>query len=299
MQTFAASFDAAWLPNAPLAGQKTGPKHRMNREHALTLPYIEANPLALQSLVVVDRDASDADQIADLLGLPEPSWVALNPYTTAGHVVFALKAPVCMTDAARRAPVNKLARIEQGLTDVLGGDVAYGGRITKNPHHRAHPTRWGAPEASYSLQELSDALQGLGALPDPSKDSQALRDSSTGRNCELFDLTRTWAYSARERYSDRTEWEEVVEAVAWNKNQTWICDQFSKGPMSRIEVHHLAQSISRWVWRNITPEKTAARRAAWSTPEKQQKRGQRSGVVRAERRQKLAEQVLEVEANAR
>ena len=294
MQTFAASFDAAWLPHAPLAGEKTGPKHRMAREHALTLPYIEANPLCLRSLVVVDRDASDADQIADLLGLPEPSWVALNPYTTAGHVVFALKSPVCMTDAARRAPVNKLARIEQGLTDVLGGDVAYGGRITKNPHHRSHQALWGTQEASYSLQELSDALQGLGALPDPSQDSQTLRDSSTGRNVALFDLTRQWAYSARERYSDRTEWEEVVEAYAWNKNQSWICDQFSKGPMSRTEVHHLAQSISRWVWRNITPEKTAARREAWGRA-----LGKRSGAVRAERRQKLAEQILEVGTDAR
>ena len=70
MQTFADSFDAAWLPHAPLAGEKTGPKHRMNREHALTLPYIEANPLCLQSLVVVDRDESDADQIAGIGGWP-------------------------------------------------------------------------------------------------------------------------------------------------------------------------------------------------------------------------------------
>lgn len=262
----------------------------MNREHALTLPYIEANPLCLQSLVVVDRDESDADQIADLLGLPEPSWVALNPYTTSGHVVFALKSPVCMTDAARRAPVNKLARIEQGLTDVLGGDVAYGGRITKNPHHRSHQARWGTQDASYGLQELAQALRGLGALPDPSKDSQALKDSSTGRNVALFDLTRHWAYSARERYSDRTEWEEVVEAYAWNQNLSWICEAFSKGPMSRTEVHHLAQSISRWVWRNITPEKTAARREAWGRT-----LGKRSGDAR---RKGLTVEMLE-EADAR
>ena len=106
----------------------------------------------------------------------------------------------------------------------------------------------------------------------------------------LFDLTREWAYSARERYTDRSEWEEVVEAVAWNKNQTWICDQFSKGPMSRTEVHHLAQSISRWVWRNITPEKTAARREAWGRA-----LGKRSGVVR---RNGLTAEMLE-EADAR
>ena len=64
--------------------------------------------------------------------------------------------------------------------------------------------------------------------------------------------------------------------------------------MSRTEVHHLAQSISRWVWRNITPEKTAARREAWGRA-----LGKRSGAVRAERRQKLAEQILEVGTDAR
>lgn len=54
---------------------------------------------------------------------------------------------VRLTDAGHRAPVNLLARIEQGLTDVLDGDIGYGGRITKNPTHTTHMPLWGEAEA--------------------------------------------------------------------------------------------------------------------------------------------------------
>ncbi|QRZ60970.1 hypothetical protein [Rothia sp. ZJ932] len=33
--------------------------------------------------IVTDHDGADADIIADLAGLPQPSWVAMNPHTHA------------------------------------------------------------------------------------------------------------------------------------------------------------------------------------------------------------------------
>lgn len=266
--TFVDTFQEAWLPRRPLAGQRSGAERQLvlkrgSRERALQLPYIETNPTALRSLIVVDRDESDTDQIASLLGLPEPSWVAMNRFTGTGHVVFALAAPVCLTDAGRRAPVNLLARIEQGMTDVLGGDIAYAGRITKNPHHSEHLALWGDASASYSLRELAKALGDVGALPDRSRTGRALQDSAVGRNVALFELTRHWAYRARLRYDDSREWDEVVEAFSWEKNVTEVADHFSKGAMSQGEVHHLAKSVSRWTWRKITPEQTAARQHQW------------------------------------
>lgn len=125
-------FTDHWLPAKPLcADRKNGSYKRQTRARALEHAYIETNPLAMQSLIVTDHDGADADYIADLAGLPQPSWVAMNPHTRSGHIVYALEAPVCLTDAGHRAPVNLLARVEQGLTDVLGGDIGYGGRITK------------------------------------------------------------------------------------------------------------------------------------------------------------------------
>ncbi|MGI8415967.1 MAG: replication initiation protein [Nakamurella sp.] len=245
-------FEYNWLPRAPLAGPgKSGPHYRTTRAKALTLPYVEANPLAMQSLIITDHDHGSADEIAGLLGLPRPTYVALNPHTRDGHIVYALAAPVCLTDSAHRAPVNLLARVESGLCSVLGGDVAYGGRITKNPTHQDHLPIWGDDAAIYGLRDLASALDILGALPKYTE-QKTLTNSAVGRNVALFDLVRKWAYRRRGEYTDPIEWEEVAHAYAQDRNLALIGPAFSRGPLDRGEVTHLARSISRWTWRKIT-----------------------------------------------
>lgn len=269
-------FTEHWLPQKPLcADRKNGGYKRQKRTRALEYAYIETNPLAMQSLIVTDHDGADSDYIADLAGLPQPSWVAMNPHTRSGHIVYALKSPVCLTDAGHRAPVNLLARVEQGLTEVLGGDIGYGGRITKNPTHNAHMPLWGEAEALYGLKELAKALGDVGALPAPHRGAQTVLDSTVGRNVALFNLTRQWAYRARLRYTDYTEWVETVYAFASMKNASVIADGFSRGPMSENEVAQIATSIARWVWGKITPEQTASNRAQWGYS-----LGKKSGVQR-------------------
>ncbi|MDY6050888.1 MAG: replication initiation protein [Rothia sp. (in: high G+C Gram-positive bacteria)] len=283
--TFENVFTDHWLPAKPLcANRKNGSYKRQTRARALEHAYIETNPLAMQSLIVTDHDGADADYIADLAGLPQPSWVAMNPHTRSGHIVYALKAPVCLTDAGHRAPVNLLARVEQGLTDVLGGDIGYGGRITKNPTHTAHMPLWGASEALYGLKDLAKALGDVGALPAPHRNAQTVLDSTVGRNVALFNLTRQWAYRARLRYTDFTEWSETVYAFASMKNASVIADEFSRGPMSEGEVAQIAKSIASWVWVKITPEQTEANRKRWGSS-----LGSKSGEKRRQKMNSLIE----------
>ena len=268
-------FESMWLPGAPLASEsKTGTYRRTSRERALGMPYVEANPTCLQSLIITDHDGGDADQLPDRLGLPRPTYTALNPHTRSGHIVYGLGSPVCLTDAASRRPVNLLARIEAGLVDVLGGDTSYGGRITKNPCSEQHLPLWGPDTAVYGLRELARALDDLGALPRYDRDRSTLVRSAVGRNVGLFDLTRKWAYRRRGDYTDRTEWEEVVYAYAWDRNLTVIADEFSRGPMSEVEVTHLARSIGRWTWRNITR----------TFEEEQRRRGRKGGQVMTDKK---------------
>ncbi|MCW4355656.1 replication initiation protein [Hoyosella sp. YIM 151337] len=245
-------FELSWLPRAPLAAAcKHGPYRRTTRHTALTLPYVETNPKALQSLIVTDIDSGDADELTGMLGLPAPSYIALNPHTRCGHIVYGLSAPVCLTDAANRRPVNLLARVESGLTTILGGDLAYAGRFTKNPTHNAHTTLWGDSDNLYTLRDLADALTRVGALP-KYDDRRALQVSAIGRNVALFDHVRRWAYRRRGDYTDPTEWDEIVHAYTADRNQVFIADNFTRGPLHDTEVLHLARSISRWTWRNIT-----------------------------------------------
>lgn len=271
-----ATFLPHWLPRAPLASaHKCGPYRRVSRADALGMPYIEANPLALQSLVITDRDRADADEVAGLAGLPRPSYVALNPHTTTGHIAYVLRSPVCMTDTARRRPINLLARVEAGLRIVLGGDVAYTGRITKNPCSASHTTLplWDEGLPTYGLAELAVALASLRALP-RWDDKPALRTTAVGRNVTLFDITRRWAYRARGAYSDLAEWEETTHAYTHMKNLSVIADTFTTGPLSNGEIKHLARSVARWTWRNITR----------SFEQEQRRRGRAGGTACAAKR---------------
>ncbi|WP_162873143.1 replication initiation protein [Austwickia chelonae] len=254
--SFADEFSTHWLPRAPLAGSvkdSTAPSgvRRHTREVALGLPYVEANPLAVRSLIVTDHDGADADLIAGLRGLPQPSYIALNPLTHSGHIVYALNAPVCLTDAGHRAPMNLLARVESGLFNALEGDLHYAGRLTKNPYHAAHLPLWGHAEALYGLRDLARALDDLDLLPryEPRK---TLTTSLIGRNCALFDLTRRWAYRAWRRYAhDAREWDEVTHAYAHDRNLALIGEEFTRGPLPDPEVAHLARSVARWTWRTF------------------------------------------------
>jgi len=258
-------FPDVWLHERPRVTHAKGqPTYRVPRETAFGFEYIEPNVTGqIQSLVITDRDKPDADRIADILGLPQPSWVAINPHTTTGHIVYALKDPVTLTDAARRPPVNLLARIEHGLAVVLDGDPGYTGGLTKNPTHFMHPTLWGPQEARYGLRELAGALDDLGALPGAGNARRNVARSAVGRNVALFDETRTWAYKAVRRFwgAPGTEWERATYAYAWLTNETRIANDFTTGGLSSTEVGYLAKSVAGWVWDRFTPAKFAARQA--------------------------------------
>ena len=216
-----ALFEASYRPRRPLCGpSKSGPYRRRERSAALSsAPYIEVNPLCVQSLIITDVDAGDVAGLPQLVGLPPESWaVRTRNAVGSGHIGYALATPVVLTDAAHRRPINLLARVEWGIRDVLGGDTTYAGRIMKNPLSPGvfQDTLW--PQdvifPTYTLRELAGSLADLEALPSPGDPRP--RASGVGRNVDIFDRTRTWAYRAIKRYwqDDFSEWGEVVHAKA-------------------------------------------------------------------------------------
>lgn len=254
-----ALFEASYRPQKPLCGpSKTGPYKRRARAAALSsAPYIETNPACIQSLIVTDVDAGDVAGLAQLVGLPPESWaVRTRNAVGSGHIGYALATPVVLTDAAHRRPINLLARVEWGVRDVLGGDAAYAGRIMKNPLSPGafQDTLW--PQdvifPTYTLRELASSLADLGALPSPGDPRP--RASGVGRNVDLFDRTRTWAYRAIKRYwSDgAATWGEVVHAKATTLN--WDLEREGREPLPDREILHLARSISKWTWQKFSPK---------------------------------------------
>lgn len=256
------SLDTVYRPQRPLcSNQKDGHYKRRDKQTALNhFAYIEANPLCLQSLVVADVDYGNYWEF-EKHNLPAPSWRTYTHFDDSYHAVWALTDPVILTDAARRPPVNLLARVEAGLRRALTADTSYGGRITKNPLSSHHHTTYGINNEytpsdlrTYSLRELADYLDYAHLLP-KSWEKQALKDSGVGRNVTLFDTTRHWGYRAVKRYWDTpyTDWAQTVYAYAHNKNLSLISDQWGT-PLPTNEVRHLANSISKWIWRRFSAE---------------------------------------------
>ena len=282
--TFEALWPEVWTHQRPrVTDRKGSPTWRTSPAEALTMPYIEPNITGiLVSQVIIDRDLPDSDRIAERLGLLPPSSVSINAHTTTGHIRYGLKDHVPLTDAARRPPVNFLARVEHGLVTILDGDPGYTGTLTKNPFHPQHPTLWGPLEALYGLRELAANLDELGALPDARNPRKNVSRSAVGRNVALFDDTRQWAYKAVERFwgAPASEWSRAVLHQAHTYNETRIACDFSAGPLPIAEVGHLATSVAGWVWSKFTPERRAQIIANTHTSELQAKRGRASGAAR-------------------
>lgn len=262
LTTQQAAFEAAWLPAKPLcAPAKNSPYRRRSRTAAAQLPFIEANPLVKQSLIIADIDSGDVAALPKIVGLPPASWaVRTRNAVGTGHIGYALATPVALTDAARRRPVNLLARVELGIREVLGGDPGYTGRIMKNPlaPGEYQDTLWIAEDEddlfpTYGLKDLATALDRIGALPawDSPRPRQA---SGIGRNVDVFDRTRKWAYRAIKRYWEdgQTVWGEVVEAKAMILNAALEVE--GREPLPEREIYHLARSITSWTWRKFSPQ---------------------------------------------
>lgn len=271
-------FDRIWLPYEPLAAAgKSKSYRRHSREQALGLPYIECNPKVAQSLIVVDHDYHEADVVAERLPLP-PTYVALNPFTRCGHIAYALRSAVTLTDKAAPRPKAFLQIVELSLTSLLDGDSNYVGRITKNPLHNDHLTLWAPAPAVYELGDLADALQSVGALAENLAVARArLRvdvSEAWGRNDALFQLLRKWAYPHRGDYRKFGDWCDKVLEIGLYLNETEIAEKFDRGPLRYGEVVQVARSVAGWSWSRF-PRPLS---------EVQAERGQSGGRVTAKRR---------------
>ncbi|MFA0157158.1 primase C-terminal domain-containing protein, partial [Vibrio sp. 10N.261.46.A3] len=98
----------------------------------------------------------------------------------------------------------------------------------------------------YTLDELADYLDLKGH---PKK---GIESSGLGRNCELFESSRKWAYRVIRDYwaPDYTlMWNDAVYDYVESLNA-----QF-KVPLPVSEVKAIAKSIANWTYKHFTPEK--------------------------------------------
>ena len=107
-------------------------------ERALKCLYLQVNPPGVCWVLVFDVDHRAGWNAAFEAGLPLPAWQVENPANGHCHVAYALKSPVCTSDAARPAPLRYLSAIEAAYRQRLNADPLYTGLITKNPDRIDH-----------------------------------------------------------------------------------------------------------------------------------------------------------------
>lgn len=210
--------------------------------------------------LIFDIDRADAASAWDDADLPPPTYVATNPENGHAHLGYALAAPVCVTDAARKHPQRYLAAIEHAYMTRLHADTAFNGPLAKNPLN----DRWRLWEPAncpkYELSLLAEYVDLPKSLP------RRPKPEGYSRNCDLFEMLFAWAVRAIRSYwgpGGEERWREVCVQQALALNTFSV-------PLSTSEAMGVGRSISRWTWRNTTP--TGFRAA-------QTERGRRGGVA--------------------
>lgn len=217
-----------------------GTKFR-KKENALKHRYVELHQL-YKKFIALDIDEPASAYRWEEQSLPPPSYVVINPVNTHCHYLYELKTPVYYTEEARRAPQRFYEATDIALTNLLGADTAFVGRLVKNPLHPSWRTI--CHQVSYDLEDFAE--YGLDLRNDKRK--KQLRDSGAGRNTTLFDTLRYWAYQEVKKQGSFELFQQVLDQEALSINRFFLDNLNGLLPVK--EVLSTAKSVGKWTWKH-------------------------------------------------
>jgi tetratricopeptide (TPR) repeat protein len=238
---------------------------------AMQRAIVQYNAKHSLAWLVYDVDRSTAAWDWEYRDAPAPNIIAKNPQNGHAHLFYGLIKPVHNYEGASWSALRYMGAIDVALTEKLGADEGYSKLLSKNPINDSWETF--TPEDDfYSLDDLAQYLE-----LDKYRDSRRrLPRVGHGRNCDLFDDLRRWAYRQRRQpYLSEEMFHEAVRAQALRINQDF------PQPLPHSEVRSTAKSVAKWTWRRMSHEgflvyQTAmSRRAAEKRREKAAELGER------------------------
>jgi len=158
------------------------------------------------------------------------------------QAVWALREAVTRTEYAHRKPLAFAAAVSEGLRRSVDGDQAYSGLITKNPTHEAWEASW-LTDHLYELDELREHLDEAGFMPPASwTRSRRKKPVGLGRNCDIFESARNWAYrEVRNHWGNTAGLHDAITMHVHTLNA-----EYSE-PLRHAEAKAIAESIWRWI----------------------------------------------------
>ena len=214
--------------------------YRTNKRRALNSVYIEHNNDSFINSIVSDIDSDTAAIAWQDADIPKPNFITQNPANGHAHLFYALSSPVCITENARRKPQKLLKGVIEGLTERLGADPCYTGKITKNPLNPRWRTFWNE-QPRFELNYLCEFIDTNKRVKKEVRKSIV----AEGRNTALFDTLRFYAYSIIFKYQKNDDFCGFMSALQEEAEN--INDSF-EDQLGFKEINHTIRSISYWVW---------------------------------------------------
>ena len=214
--------------------------YRTNKRRALNSVYIEHNNDSFINSIVFDIDSDTAAIAWQDADIPKPNFITQNPANGHAHLFYALSSPVCITENARRKPQKLLKGVIEGLTERLGADPCYTGKITKNPLNPRWRTFWNE-QPRFELNYLCEFIDTNKRVKKEVRKSIV----AEGRNTALFDNLRFYAYSIIFKYQKNDDFCGFMSAL--EEEAEHINDSF-EDQLGFKEINHTIRSISSWVW---------------------------------------------------
>jgi len=216
-----------------------------NKNKALEMLYLQANQPSIQTCLLFDLDEDNAFYKFEDVGLPIPTFITKSPLSGRCHYGYMLKAGVCKTQHARLKPLKYAAAVEAGIASKLASDYGYSGLITKNPLHEHWSPYWSGAEL-YELDYLADFVE----LETPKKAAEKAKGYGLGRNVNLFDDLRAYAYRSVLKFKNKSTydaWEADLLRVAQGLNSH--CNALNL--LQNNEIKATARSVSKWTWKHF------------------------------------------------
>ncbi len=212
-------------------------------ERAALARYIQPNGPTHRFWLVYDIDRPGAAMDWSERGAPPPSIAVMNPANGHAHLIYGLETPVRTAPDAKSAPLQYAAAVDCALQRALGADPQYSGLICKNPLH----PHWRVTSWEPHLYTLADLDSWLDLQPAQDR-RKRLPDYGLGRNCNLFEQLRLWAYRAiRQGWPDFDQWQAACNDRALMYNAGFAV------PLDHQEVRHVARSVARYTFKNFSP----------------------------------------------
>ena len=205
-------------------------------QELLKKSIVQTNPYNSVGWIIVDLDSPTSHLDWQDVNAPPPNIISINKGNGHAHLFYGLEKPVHKNDVSSFKALKYCAAVNIALTQYLGGDEGYAMHLSKNPTNEKWLNLF-PRQGLYTLEELADWLPNLGKVK-----RKKLPDISLGRNVNLFEKLRMYAYSERRTATDYQQFYANIYTQAKIHNSSFIT------PLPNGEIRATAKSIAKWTW---------------------------------------------------